>query len=75
MAQSTAKKQIGKRPEVRGGTVLVGIHAPAENVERWKARAAAEHRSLSNWLLLRLFSVDARDEELSARASEMRDGA
>jgi hypothetical protein len=50
------------------------IGAYEDEIERWKVKAAADHRPVSVWIRLRLLEADARDEELAARLSEQRDG-
>jgi hypothetical protein len=54
--------------------IQFSIGAYPDEIERWKAKAAADNRPLSVWIRMRLMECDARDEELAVRASESRDG-
>jgi len=39
----------------------ITVKAPADEIDRWKKKAAAENRSLSSWIRLRLLALDARE--------------
>jgi len=66
--QTKPKTKMGRRRIPEGEKkVPCPIFVLKVDAERWQARADAEHRSLSQWLYLRLLAADARDEELATR--------
>jgi hypothetical protein len=53
--------------------VQVTLTLYPEDLERWKQKAKADSRTLSQWVRMRLLAADARDEELATRMAELKD--
>jgi hypothetical protein len=60
-------KNLAAQGEEKPRLIPVSVAAYPDELERWKRKAAADNRPLSNWLRTRLLQADARDEQEATR--------